>query len=98
VVTSDKVSEPLETPIVEISCVELLCEISNYIDSDIEPALKARLELHIKNCPHCRAVLDGTRNTVRLLIDGEWYSLPSGFSERLRLRLSSEFRVGVWQG
>jgi anti-sigma factor RsiW len=92
VVTSDKVSELLETPIVEISCVELWSEISNYIDGDIEPALKARLELHIKNCAHCRAVVDGTRNTVRLLADGEWYSLPSGFSERLRLRLSPEVR------
>jgi hypothetical protein len=88
------VSEPLKTPIVEISCVELWREISNYIDSDIEPALKARLELHVKNCVHCRAVLDGTRNTVRLLTDGEWYSLPSGFSERLRLRLSAEPRNG----
>jgi hypothetical protein len=50
------------------------------------------LELHFKNCKDCRAVLHGTSNTVRLLTDGDWYPLPDGFSERLFLRLSSEYR------
>lgn len=82
----------MEPVIVEISCVEVWREISNYVDDGVDPELKARMELHLKNCSHCRAVLDGTRNTVRLLTDGEWYPLPSGFSERLFLRLSSECR------
>ena len=82
----------MEPVIVEISCVEVWREISNYVDDGVDAELKARMELHLKNCSHCRAVLDGTRNTVRLLTDGEWYPLPSGFSERLFLRLSSECR------
>jgi predicted anti-sigma-YlaC factor YlaD len=82
----------VEPVIVEISCVEVWREISNYVDDGVDPELKARMELHLKNCSHCRAVLNGTRNTVRLLTDGEWYPLPSGFSERLFLRLSSECR------
>jgi anti-sigma factor RsiW len=82
----------VEIAIVEISCVEVWREISNYVDGDVDPELKARLEFHLKNCSHCKAVLDGTRNTVGLLADGEWYPLPSGFSERLRLRLLSECR------
>ena len=82
----------MEPVIVEISCVEVWREISNYVDDGVDPELKARMELHLKNCSHCRAVLDGTRNTVRLLTDGEWFPLPSGFSERLFLRLSSECR------
>ncbi|HEY1576151.1 MAG TPA: zf-HC2 domain-containing protein [Terracidiphilus sp.] len=82
----------MEPVIVEISCVEVWREISNYVDDGVDPELKARMELHLKNCSHCRAVLNGTRNTVRLLTDGEWYPLPSGFSERLFLRLSSECR------
>lgn len=76
--------------VIEISCVEVWREISNYIDGDIEPELKARLELHFTKCKDCRAVLHGTANTVRLLTDGDWYPLPEGFSERLFLRLSSE--------
>jgi hypothetical protein len=82
----------MKNPVVEISCVEVWREISNYIDGDLEPELKARLELHFKNCKDCRAVLHGTSNTVRLLTDGDWYPLPEGFSERLFARLSSDYR------
>jgi hypothetical protein len=80
----------MKNVIVEISCSEVWDEISNYVDGDVGPELKARIELHLKNCRHCKAVLDGTRNTVQLLTDGDWYPLPSGFSERLFQRLSSE--------
>jgi hypothetical protein len=80
----------METAIVEISCAEVWREISNYIDADADPELKARMELHLKNCRHCTAVLEGTRNTVSLLADGDWYPLPAGFGERLFQRLASE--------
>jgi hypothetical protein len=77
--------------ITEISCVEVWREISGYLDGEAQPELRTRLELHLKKCKRCRAVLDGTRNTVRLLADGKWFPLPNGFGERLFLRLSSEF-------
>jgi Putative zinc-finger len=82
---------PMREIVIEISCVEVWREISNYIDGDIEPELKVRLELHFEKCKDCRAVLHGTSNTVRLLTDGDWYPLPDGFSNRLFLRLSSEY-------
>jgi hypothetical protein len=47
------------------------------------------MEHHFQNCKHCTAVLEGTRNTVRLLTDGEWYPLPAGFGKRLFQRISS---------
>jgi anti-sigma factor RsiW len=84
--------ESMKNPVIEISCVEVWREISSYIDGDLDSELKARLELHLKNCKDCRAVLQGTSNTVRLLTDGDWYPLPEGFSERLFARLSSEYR------
>lgn len=80
----------VKTAIVEISCVEVWSEISKYVDDEVSPELKVRIELHLKNCKHCQAVLDGTRNTVRLLTDGDWFPLPSGFSGRLFQRLSAE--------
>ncbi|MGC2662300.1 MAG: zf-HC2 domain-containing protein, partial [Bryobacteraceae bacterium] len=70
---------------------EVWQEISNYVDGDLEPELRNRMALHLQKCKHCAAVLDGTRNTVHLLADGDWFSLPTGFSERLLRRLSSEF-------
>jgi anti-sigma factor RsiW len=72
---------------VEISCVEVWREISNYIDEAIDPELRARMEAHFKACAHCTAVLDGTKNIVKLLADGVEYDLPPGFSQRLYSKL-----------
>ena len=80
----------METDIVEISCAEVWREISNFVDGEVEPEIKARMEHHFRNCKNCTAVLEGTRNTVRLLTDGEWYPLPTGFGQRLFQRISSE--------
>lgn len=72
---------------IEISCVEVWREISNYIDATIDPELRARMEAHFKGCAHCTAVLDGTRNVVRLLADGVEYDVPQGFGQRLYSKL-----------
>jgi anti-sigma factor RsiW len=82
----------MRTAIVEISCAEVWREISNFVDGEVEPELKARMEHHFRNCKRCTAVLEGTRNTVRLLTDCEWYPLPEGFGERLFQRISSASR------
>jgi anti-sigma factor RsiW len=69
--------------VIEISCVEVWREISNYVDDDVAPELRARMEAHFKSCAHCKAVLDGTQNVVKLVADGVEYEVPSGFSDRL---------------
>jgi hypothetical protein len=81
----------MKTAIVEISCAEVWQQISKFVDGEVAPELKARMGHHFRNCKHCTAVLDGTRNTVRLLTDGDWYPLPEGFGERLFQRISSEY-------
>jgi hypothetical protein len=50
------------------------------------------MEKHFSKCRHCKAVLDGTRNSVRLLTDGDWFPLPEGFGERLFKRFSRSNR------
>jgi hypothetical protein len=73
--------------VIEISCVEVWREISNYVDGDVSLELRARIEAHFKICKHCTAVLDGTRNVVRLVGDGEAFEVPAGFSRRLYSKL-----------
>ena len=73
--------------VIEISCLEVWREISNYIDDDIDAELRARMEAHFKVCAHCKAVLDGTRNVVKLVGDGVEYQMPDGFSQRLYDRI-----------
>ena len=69
--------------VIEISCVEVVQEISNYVDNDVPPELRAQLETHFQSCAHCKAVLDGTQNVVKLVADGVEFELPQGFSKRL---------------
>jgi anti-sigma factor RsiW len=76
--------------VIEISCAEIWREVSNYIDGTVDPALRQRMEEHFKGCEHCAAVLDGTRNIVRLVGNGNVFELPAGFAERLKVALASK--------
>jgi predicted anti-sigma-YlaC factor YlaD len=74
---------------IEISCEHVWREISNYLEGDVDPELRARMQAHFKVCSHCTAVLDGARNVIQLVADGQAFDLPSGFSERLRQRIAA---------
>ena len=76
--------------VIEISCLEVWREISNYVDDDVAPELRARMEAHFKSCAHCKAVLDGTKNVVKLVADGVEYEVPSGFSDRLYRKIKGK--------
>ena len=67
----------------EISCVEVWREISNYVDGDVDPELRTRIEAHFRTCKHCSAVHDATRNVVRLIGDGRAFEVPASFSKYL---------------
>lgn len=70
-------------------CEEVRRELSNYVEGELNATLHSRMDEHFRQCKHCRAVLDGTQNIMRLVGDDRAFDLPSGFSERLRQRLAS---------
>src|SRR5258708_1047666 len=70
-----------------IRCEEVWPEISNYLEGEVDPALRAALEEHFRGCRHCTAVLDGTRNVIQLYGDERMIEMPVGFSHRLHRRL-----------
>ena len=82
-----------EKQLVEIDCREVWKEISNYIEGDLTPEIRERVDRHLRECPHCRAVYDGSRNVVRLLGGRNVLELPTGFSQRLHRRLSAELAL-----
>lgn len=69
--------------IVEISCFEVWRRISDFVDDEVEPDLRQRLEFHFGRCKHCKALLDGTRNVVALIGDEHAFDIPRGASERI---------------
>ncbi len=70
-----------------VNCEHVWREISNYLEGEIEPGLRAAIEEHLRGCKHCTAVLDGTRNVVQLYGDEKMLEVPLGFSQRLERRL-----------
>jgi len=72
---------------VEITCRQVWKQISNYLDGEVTPDLRKRLEKHFSNCHHCRAIMDGTRNTVTLVADERAFELPTDTGRRLYAKL-----------
>jgi hypothetical protein len=75
--------------IILITCSEVRRELSNYIEDDVSPELRSRIEEHVRACPGCKAVFDGVRNVLTLISTGDIIELPRGFSARLYRRLLS---------
>lgn len=73
-----------------IKCEDVWREISDYLEGDLDPAVKRAMEEHFEECRHCVAVRDGTRNVVTLYGDKEMFTLPADFYPRLHGRLGDE--------
>lgn len=54
----------------DISCLEVIRELSNYIDDDVTPKLREQILAHLAGCSRCIAVYKGLRNTITLTEDG----------------------------
>jgi hypothetical protein len=77
-----------------VNCEHVWREVSNYLDGEIDPELRAAMEAHFKECKHCTAVLVGTRNVVQLYGNERMFELPAGFSHRLQRRLAQQSSYG----
>jgi hypothetical protein len=73
-----------------VNCEQVWLEVSNYLDGEIDPALRVAIDEHIRGCKHCAAVVDGTRNVLELYGDERMLEVPLGFSHRLQQRLSRQ--------
>jgi putative zinc finger protein len=72
---------------IEIDCVEVWRQISDYLDNEVDAQLRAIMSAHFKNCAHCSAILDGTRNVLKLVGDGKAFELPANSSRRFYAKL-----------
>lgn len=77
-----------------VNCETIWSEISNYIDDEVDPSLRAAIDEHIPTCPRCASVLAGARNVVQLYGDERMLEIPAGFSRRLEKRLARDSRLG----
>ena len=73
-----------------INCERVWREVSDYLDGEVDPELKAAIEEHVLGCQRCTAVVDGLRNVVQLYGDERMMEVPAGFSRRLHQRLEGD--------
>jgi anti-sigma factor RsiW len=79
----------------KLSCHEIWREISNYLDNDVDPALRERMERHFANCRHCAALVDSTHNVLLLIGDARAFAVPANFSKRLYVKLAAHLASGA---
>jgi Putative zinc-finger len=70
-----------------VNCEEVWQGVSNYLDGEVDPALRAAIDEHVRGCKRCAAVVDGTRNVIQLYGDERMLEVPVGFGHRLEQRL-----------
>jgi len=46
-------------------CHEVRAQMSDYLDSDLDPPAAAAIERHTRWCPNCRRMLTNLKRTVR---------------------------------
>ena len=73
-----------------VNCEHVWQEVSNYLEGELDPSLRSAMEAHFKECRHCTAVLDGTRNVIQLYGDDRLFEVPAGFGQRLQRKLAQQ--------
>jgi hypothetical protein len=78
-----------------VNCEQMWHEISNYVDGEVDPALRAAMDVHLKSCTKCTSLLEGMRNVTALYGDERMMEVPAGFGRRLERRLAESARGGA---
>jgi anti-sigma factor RsiW len=66
-----------------VNCEHVLNHLSNFIDCDIDDALRAEIESHLKMCRRCSVLHDTLRKVLIIVSDERTFEIPVGYSERL---------------
>jgi anti-sigma factor RsiW len=75
-----------------LNCNSVILEISNYIDGDVEVAMKREIELHLEHCQDCAMVVIQMKLTVEIFCDSQAVALPPDVRSRLHDALQQKIR------
>ncbi len=75
-----------------MNCEDVIHELSDFIDSELDAALKQELESHLRDCEDCRLVVNQTKKTIEIFCDSELVELPSAVRSRLHDALRRKFK------
>jgi anti-sigma factor RsiW len=70
-----------------LTCKEFLQELSDYLDENVDPVVKSKLEQHIAECPNCWVICDTTKRTIQIYRGMDAYPIPGEVEARLMAAL-----------
>jgi heterodisulfide reductase subunit B len=70
-------------------CEELVAYLSDYIDNNLDEALRADAEAHLATCHNCHVVLDTTQKTILLYRRTNQAGIPVAQRDALFQRLQA---------
>jgi anti-sigma factor RsiW len=77
-----------------VSCKTVIANLTNYLDGDIAPEMRQRIEKHLRRCHRCTAVYDSTRKMLVITGDERVFEIPAGYSDRLHTFLDKAISKG----
>lgn len=76
-----------------IRCREIVDFLSDYIDGDLERAVRDEFDKHLNGCSNCRHGLDTMRRTVSLYGRLDVGEIPDDLKERLKTFLEARLKL-----
>jgi anti-sigma factor RsiW len=77
-----------------VSCKTVIANLTNYLDGDIAPGMRQKIEKHLRGCHRCTAVYDSTRKMLVITGDERVFEIPAGYSDRLHSFLDKAMSKG----
>jgi anti-sigma factor RsiW len=78
-----------------VTCKTVIANLSNYLDGEVAPDMRAKIEKHLRGCRRCSAVYDSTRKMRVITGDELVFEVPAGYSERLHAFLDKAIAEGA---
>ena len=66
-----------------VNCETVLQRLSDFMDNEAGPELRAEIAAHLKACDRCSVLHDTLRQTLLIVADDRVFEVPLGYSQRL---------------
>ena len=76
-----------------MKCETVVRELSNYLDQEVAPGLRQRMDAHLRDCESCCVLLKEIAGTIGMLADDALLDIPPGYSRRLYRKVEAQIKV-----
>ena len=73
-----------------LTCKQFLQELTDYLEENVDPEVRERLEKHISECPNCYVICDTTKKTIRIYKGMDPHPIPADVESRLMAALEKK--------